>query len=168
MFTIWNINKKPDVSMTLNGALAGLVAITAPCAVVSPQSAIAIGAIAGFLVVVSVLFIDKVLKIDDPVGAVSVHLVNGVFGTLAVGLFAEAKYNGGVATGLFFGGGLHQLGVQALGVISVAAWVLGTVTVMFLAIKYTVGLRVTKEEELKGLDIDEHGMEAYSGFQVID
>jgi Amt family ammonium transporter len=168
MIVIWLINKKPDVSMTLNGALAGLVAITAPCAVVSPISAIIIGLIAGILVVLSVLFIDKVLKIDDPVGAVSVHAVNGVWGTLAVGLFAESQFNGGVATGLFFGGGLKQLGVQALGVLCVAGWVIVCMTILFLILKYTIGLRVSKEEELKGLDIGEHGMEGYSGFQIID
>lgn len=168
MITIWLISKKPDVSMTLNGALAGLVAITAPCAVVSPLSAVIIGAIAGVLVVISVLFIDKVLKIDDPVGAISVHMVCGVFGTLAVGLFGEAKYNGGVAVGLFFGGGIRQLAIQALGVVSVAIWVIITASILFTILKFTVGLRVSREEELKGLDIDEHGMEAYSGFQILD
>ena len=172
MITIWIIGGKPDASMALNGALAGLVAITAPCAVVSPISAIIIGGLAGILVVLSVLFIDKVLKIDDPVGAVSVHGVCGAFGTLAVGLFAEGKYADvagfGEVNGLFFGGGLTQLGIQLVGVLAVAAWVFVTATILFLILKYTVGLRVTKEEESKGLDIGEHGMEAYSGFQIID
>ncbi len=172
MFTVWIVNKKPDVSMTLNGALAGLVAITAPCAVVSPVSAIIIGAMAGVIVVLSVEFIDKVLKIDDPVGAISVHGVNGAFGTLAVGLFAEAKFatiaGFGEVNGLFFGGGFKQLSIQLTGVLSVAAWVIVTCLIMFLAIKYSIGLRVKREEELKGLDIGEHGMESYSGFQIIN
>ena len=172
MFTIWAINKKPDASMALNGALAGLVAITAGCAVVSPMSAIIIGALSGIIVVLSVLFIDKALKIDDPVGAVSVHGVCGAFGTLAVGLFAEAKFatvaGFGDINGLFFGGGLKQFGIQVIGVAAVAVWVFAAASILFLAIKYTIGLRVTKEEEIKGLDIGEHGMEAYSGFQIID
>jgi Amt family ammonium transporter len=170
MFTAWIRFKKPDASMTLNGALAGLVAITAPCAVVSPGSAIIIGALAGVLVVLSVEFIDKVLHIDDPVGAVSVHAVNGFFGTLCVGLFAEGKYAAatglGEVNGLFFGGGLHLLGVQLLGAFSVLAWVGVTTGLLFLVLKYTVGLRTSREEEIRGLDIDEHGMEAYAGFQI--
>jgi Amt family ammonium transporter len=179
MITIWIINKKPDASMTLNGALAGLVAITAGCSVVSPGSAIIIGIIGGVLVVLSVLFIDKVLKIDDPVGAVSVHGVMGAVGTIAVGLFAEGKYTKlagyadvaegeGAIAGLFFGGGFSQLGIQLIGVGAVAIWVLGAAAILFLGLKFTVGLRVSKEEELKGLDIGEHGMEAYSGFQILD
>lgn len=167
MIAVWLLNKKPDVSMTLNGVLAGLVAITAPCAVVSPTSAIIIGLVGGVIVVLSVEFIDKILKIDDPVGAVSVHGVTGVWGTLAVGLFAEEKFSGEIQ-GLFFGGGFSQLGVQLTGVLTVAAWVLATSAVLFLGIKYTVGLRVSKEEELRGLDICEHGMGAYSGFQIIE
>jgi Amt family ammonium transporter len=172
MITIWIIGGKPDASMTLNGALAGLVGITAPCAVVSPISAIIIGGLAGVIVVASVLFFDKVLKIDDPVGAISVHGICGVFGTLSVGLFAESKFSEvagfGDINGLFFGGGFSQLLKQTIGVISVAAWVIATAAILFLILKYTVGLRVTKEEESKGLDIGEHGMEAYSGFQIID
>ena len=164
MITVWLITKKPDVSMTLNGALAGLVAITAPCAVVSPISAIIIGSIAGIIVVLSVLFIDNVLKIDDPVGAVSVHGINGVWGTLAVGIFAEEKYSGSAE----LVGGLKQFGIQALGIVSVAFWVILMATILFLILKFTVGLRVSKEEEIKGLDIGEHGMEAYVGFQIID
>ncbi len=164
MSTIWIKSKKPDVSMSLNGALAGLVAITAGCAAVSPVSAIVIGLIAGVVVVLSVELFDFAFKIDDPVGAISVHGVCGALGTLMVGLFAEKRYGG--VDGLFFGGGFTLLGVQALGVLAVMAWVTVTAGAIFLAIKYTVGLRVSREEELRGLDIDEHGMEAYSGFQI--
>jgi len=170
MFTAWAFFKKPDASMALNGGLAGLVAITAPCAVVSPSSAVIIGLLAGSLVVLSVLFIDKVLHIDDPVGAVSVHGVCGAFGTLCVGLFAESKYAVAAGldpvSGLFFGGGFSLLGVQALGVAAVFGWVIVTATVLFVVLKKTVGLRVTADEEARGLDIGEHGMEAYAGFQV--
>jgi Amt family ammonium transporter len=167
LMTIWIISKKPDPTMALNGVLAGLVAITAPCADVSPVSAVFIGLIAGVLVVLSVLFIDKVLKVDDPVGAVSVHGVTGLFGTLAVGLFAEPQYANGL-TGLFFGGGFLQLGKQALGAVTVAAYVMAVAFIMFFIMKKTIGIRVSKTEELKGLDIDEHGLEAYSGFQILD
>ncbi|MCK4859009.1 MAG: ammonium transporter [Candidatus Omnitrophica bacterium] len=170
MFTAWKRFGKPDTSMALNGALAGLVAITAGCASVSPLSAIIIGAIAGVLVVVSVEFIDKILHIDDPVGAISVHGVCGAFGTLAVGLFAQAAYGKasgvGAINGLFFGGGLSQFFVQLLGVFSVGAWVFGSSLLLFSIIKKTVGLRASDEEQLKGLDISEHGMEAYAGFQI--
>lgn len=159
MCASWIIGKKPDGSMALNGALAGLVAITAGCASVSPVSSIWIGLIAGVIVVLSVIFIDNVLKIDDPVGAVSVHAVNGAWGTLAVGFFATDG-------GLFFGGGAKLLGVQALGVVTAFAWAFGLGMILFLTIKYTIGLRVSEEEEIKGLDIGEHGMEAYSGFQI--
>jgi Amt family ammonium transporter len=170
MFTAWAFYKKPDTSMTLNGALAGLVAITAPCAVVSPGSAIIIGLAAGVLVVLSVLFFDKVFHIDDPVGAISVHGVCGAFGTLCVGLFAEARYAQsaglGEVSGLFFGGGFTQLGVQALGVVSVFAWVGIAAFVLFSILRATMGLRVSHKEEVRGLDIGEHGMEAYAGFQI--
>ena len=155
----WVIMKKPDASMALNGALAGLVSITAPCDGVTPMGAIIIGAVGGVLVVSSVLFIDHVLKIDDPVGAVSVHGVCGVWGTLATGLF-------NMESGLFYGGGLKQLGVQALGAGVAFVWAFGLGLILFFAISKTIGLRVTPEEELKGLDIGEHGMEAYSGFQI--
>ena len=158
----WLWFRKPDASMTLNGCLAGLVAITAPCAVVSPGDSIVIGLIAGVLVVLAVEFIDKVLKVDDPVGASSVHLVNGIFGTLAVGLWGNVD---GVAVGLFHGGGLHQLGVQALGVASVGLWAGLTSVFLFVVIKKTVGLRITQKEELMGLDLSEHKSEAYPGFQ---
>jgi len=170
MFTAWLRFGKPDTSMALNGALAGLVAITAGCASVSPLSALIIGVIAGVLVVLSVEFIDKILHVDDPVGAISVHGVCGAWGTLAVGLFAQASYGEssgvGAVNGLFFGGGLSQFMTQLLGVISVFIWVFGAALILFGIIKATAGLRVSKEEELKGLDISEHGMESYSGFQV--
>jgi ammonium transporter, Amt family len=159
MLTAWITEKKPDGSMAMNGALAGLVAITAGCASVSPMGAIWIGLSAGVIVVLSVLFIDKTLKIDDPVGAVSVHGVCGAWGTLAVGLFA-------VDGGLFYGGGMSQLGVQAIGVLSAFVWAFGIGYILFTMIKKTIGLRVSEEEELRGLDIGEHGMEAYSGFQI--
>ena len=167
MFTAWAILKKPDASMTLNGALAGLVAITAPCDIVTPVGALIIGAIAGVLVVLSVLAIDRI-GVDDPVGAISVHLVNGVWGTLACGLFgAEGVLKIAEAnTGLFYGGGFHTTGVQLLGIAAYGGWafVLGMIT--FLTLKKTVGLRVSAEEELKGLDITEHGNDAYAGFQI--
>jgi len=155
----WVIMKKPDASMALNGALAGLVSITAPCNGVTPVGAILIGIVGGVLVVFAVLFIDRVLKIDDPVGAVSVHGICGTWGTLATGLF-------NMESGLFYGGGLKQLGVQALGAGAAFVWAFGLGLILFCAISKTIGLRVTPEEEMKGLDIGEHGMEAYSGFQV--
>lgn len=159
MATAWVLLKKPDVSMTLNGALAGLVAITAPCDGVSPIGAILIGSVGGVLVVLSVLFIDHVLKVDDPVGAVSVHGVCGAWGTLSAGLF-------NLESGLFYGGGLGQLGVQALGMVAAFAWAFGLGLGLFYLIKVTIGLRVSEEEEQKGLDLGEHGMEAYAGFQI--
>ncbi len=164
LFTSWFRFNKPDISMALNGVLAGLVAITAPCANVSMSSAIIIGLIAGVLVVLAVEFIDKVLHVDDPVGAVAVHGVNGVWGTLAVGLFAEESFGG--VNGLFFGGGVSQLLVQLKGVAAVFVWVVLTSALVFAAAKYLIGLRVDKQEELKGLDLIEHGQEAYSGFQI--
>jgi Amt family ammonium transporter len=164
MVTAWVRYGKPDVSMSFNGVLAGLVAITAGCANVSPDGAMIIGLIAGVVVVLSVDFIDKVLKIDDPVGAISVHGVCGALGTLCVGLFASPEY-GGVA-GLFYGGGMTQFITQAIGVGSVFLWAFGTGLVLFFALKVTVGIRVPAEEEIKGLDITEHGQEAYSGFQI--
>jgi len=159
LITSWTLLKKPDISMALNGALAGLVAITAPCDGVSPIGAIIIGLIAGILVVLSVLFFDHIVKVDDPVGAVSVHGVNGLWGTLSYGLFA-------MDGGLFYGGGFRQLGVQLLGAATAFVWAFGLGIVLFGILSKTVGLRVSPEEELKGLDIGEHGMEAYSGFQI--
>jgi len=170
MFTAWFRFGKPDTSMALNGALAGLVGITAPCACVSPLSAIIIGAVAGVLVVLSVEFIDKVLHVDDPVGAISVHGVCGAWGTLSVGLFAQSAYGessgAGAINGLFFGGGLSQFFIQLIGVVSVFLWVFGSALILFYIIKKTVGLRASDEEQLKGLDISEHGMESYAGFQI--
>jgi Amt family ammonium transporter len=164
LVTSWIWFKKPDCSMTLNGLLAGLVAITAPCAVVSPGASVVIGLIAGVLVVCAVEFIDKALKIDDPVGASSVHLVNGIFGTIAVGIWANAPEEGII--GLLHGGGLRQLGVQLLGILAVGAWAALTSLALFLLIKLTAGLRVTAKEELMGLDLSEHKSEAYTGFQI--
>jgi Amt family ammonium transporter len=163
MIFSWIWFKKPDASMTLNGLLAGLVAITAPCAVVSPGASIVIGLIGGILVVLSVEFIDKVLKVDDPVGAVSVHCVCGIFGTLAVGIWGNVE---GVAVGLLHGGDFSQLGIQALGVLSVGAWALVTSLILFLAIRAATGLRVSPKEEMIGLDLSEHKTEAYTGFQI--
>jgi len=170
MIASWIGSKKPDASMSLNGALAGLVAITAPCYTVTPMGAIMIGAIAGALVYFSVIFIDNVLKVDDPVGAVSVHGVCGAFGTLACGLFNAEKVLGigDANSGLFYGGGIGQLGVQLTGVVSAFAWAFGLGLLMFTIIKVTIGLRADKEEEIKGLDIGEHGMEAYAGFQIFN
>jgi Amt family ammonium transporter len=160
----WLWFKKPDCSMTMNGVLAGLVGITAPCAVVSPGASIVIGLIAGVLVVLSVEFIDKVLKVDDPVGACSVHLTCGIWGTIAVGIWGNAEAEGVI--GLLHGGGFSQLGVQLVGVLSVGAWAAITSLVLFLGIKAVVGLRVSPKEELMGLDISEHKSEAYAGFQI--
>ncbi|MDP8212325.1 MAG: ammonium transporter [Candidatus Zapsychrus exili] len=168
MIISWILFKKPDVSMTLNGALAGLVSITAGCYTVTPIGSILIGLVGGILVVLSVLFIDKVLKVDDPVGAVSVHGVCGAWGTLACGLFnAELAIGIGEANGgLLYGGGFAQLGSQFLGVGTAFIWAFFTGLILFKVIKATVGIRVTPEEELRGLDITEHGMEAYAGFQI--
>ncbi len=162
----WVLMGKPDLGMTLNGCLAGLVAITAPCAFVGMGSAILIGLIAGVLVVVAVMGFDR-LRIDDPVGALSVHLANGVFGTLAVGLFAQDKITGtATGNGLFFGGGFKLLGAQLAAVVSVAVFVFAAAAVTWLVLKSVMGIRVSREEELRGLDIGEHGNEAYAGFQV--
>lgn len=164
MLTAWIRSGKPEPSMSLNGVLAGLVGITAGCANVSPGAAIAIGFLAGILVVFSVEFIDKVLHVDDPVGAISAHGVCGAWGTLAVGLFASKEFGG--ISGLFDGGGISLLISQFIGVVSVMTWCLGAGFVLFLAIKATTGLRVSHEEERRGLDITEHGVESYSGFQI--
>ncbi len=164
MLLVWLLFGKPDLSMTMNGALAGLVGITAPCAFVSPMVAMIIGMVSGVLVVVGVSLLDK-LQIDDPVGAVPVHAMNGIWGTLAIGLFGRQSL-GLAHEGLFYGGGFSQLGVQALGIASIAGFVLVSMGIVFKLIDMTIGLRVTPEEELRGLDIDEHGMESYSGFQI--
>lgn len=159
---------KPDLSMILNGCLAGLVAITAPCAWVSVGSSLVIGLIAGFLVVVAVLLFDR-WRIDDPVGALSVHLVNGVFGTLAVGLFADAAAAPltGPANGLFFGGGFTQLWAQLVGVLTAGGYVFGVAIVAWAVLKVTMGIRVSAEEEIEGLDVGEHGNSAYPDFQMV-
>lgn len=160
MIITWIRYKKPDVSMSLNGALAGLVAITAGCDMVSPFGAFCIGIIAAFVIVFGVEFIDKVLKIDDPVGAVGVHGLCGMTGTLLTGVFA-------LDGGLLYGGGFKFLGIQALGVISVAAWVGVTMTIVFTVIKKTMGLRVSRAEEVTGLDITEHGLvSSYADFMT--
>ena len=160
MLFTWIRNGKPDVSMSLNGALAGLVGITAGCANVDAVGALVIGLIAGVLVVLAVEFIDQKLKVDDPVGAVAVHGVCGIWGTIAVGLFA-------VEGGLFYGGGAVQLGVQSLGFVSIAAWTFLTVGLTFFIIKKINGLRVSKEDEISGLDITEHGLtSSYADFVI--
>lgn len=164
MFFAWKKCGNPDLTMTMNGALAGLVAITAPCAFVLPFEAIIIGAVAGILVVAGTLFLDKV-RIDDPVGAVPVHMMNGIWGTVAVGLFGH-KALGLARDGLFHGGGFAQVGVQFLGVLAVVGFVGVSMMVVFKTIDAIFGLRVSREEELKGLDISEHEMEAYADFQI--
>lgn len=160
----WVLLGKPDLGMTLNGCLAGLVAITAPCAFVSIASSILIGLIAGVLVVLSVIIFDRA-RIDDPVGALSVHLVNGVLGTICVGLFAQDKI-AGIATGngLFYGGGTKLLVAQLTGVLGVAIFTFGVSFLIWLAIKSFMGIRVTLQEEIEGLDIGEHGNSAYPEF----
>ena len=164
MFLTWKKYGKPDVSMTLNGILAGLVAITAGCHIVSLYGAIAIGAVGGILVVYGCEILDQKLHVDDPVGAVGVHCLNGVWGTLAVGLFACNTPASEGTLGLFFRGGTALLITQLIGVIIVAVWVCSMSFIMFTLIKKTVGLRVTPQEELAGLDLGEHGSEAYPDF----
>jgi Amt family ammonium transporter len=162
----WLLLGKPDLGMSINGCLAGLVAVTAGCAFVSVPSALIIGGIAGVLVVLAVVFFDR-LHIDDPVGALSVHLVNGIFGTLCVGLFAQDGITGtATGNGLFFGGGLTLLGAQALGVACVAAFVLPASLLIWTAIRKSVGIRVSLQEEVQGLDIGEHGNVAYPEFTI--
>lgn len=155
MIVTWIKYKRPGLSITLNGALAGLVAITAGCDVVSPGGAAIIGILAGTLLVFAVEFIDKVLKIDDPVGAISVHGLNGALGTIMVGFFDTSN-------GLFYGGGAAQLGSQLIGVLAIAAWALGLGFIVFLSLKKTIGVRVSKRIEEEGLDIYEHGESAYN------
>ncbi len=170
MIFTWIKYGKPDVSMCLNASLAGLVAITAGCDVTDAFGAIVIGAVSGVLVVFGVWLLDYKLRVDDPVGAVAVHCLNGIWGTLAVGLFATTSAPGNDSyTGLFYGGGFHLFGLQLLGFVSVAAWTAVTITITFLIIKATIGLRVTEEEEIVGLDPTEHGLaSAYSGFSIMD
>lgn len=169
MIFTWIRYGKPDVSMCLNASLAGLVAITAPCDVTDTTGAIIIGAVAGVLVVFGVWFCDNVVHVDDPVGAVAVHCLNGIWGTLAVGLFATDTAPESMINGLFYGGGFKQLGIQLLGVITVLAWTAVTMIIVFKLIDMTIGLRVTEEEEIEGLDAKEHGLaSAYAGFSIMD
>ena len=177
MIFTWIKYGKPDVSMCLNASLAGLVAITAPCDVTDAFGAIVIGAVAGLLVVFAVWFLDYKLRVDDPVGAVAVHMMNGIWGTLSVGLFATnsapgysiADASGTELVGLFYGGGFKLLGLQLIGFASVAVWTAVTITIVFQVIKATVGLRASQEEEIVGLDATEHGLaSAYSGFSIMD
>ena len=176
MIFTWIKYGKPDVSMCLNASLAGLVAITAPCDVTDAFGAVAIGVVAGFLVVFGVWLLDHVLRIDDPVGAVAVHCMNGIWGTLAVGLFATdtapgysiANASGETLTGLFYGGGFELLKLQFIGFASVAAWTAVTITITFLVIRAIAGLRADREEEMAGLDAAEHGLpSAYAGFAML-
>ncbi len=169
MIFTWIRYGKPDVSMCLNASLAGLVAITAPCDVTDTTGSIIIGAVAGVLVVFGVWFCDNVAHVDDPVGAVAVHCVNGIWGTIAVGLFATSTVPESTIDGLFYGGGFRQLGIQIIGVISVLAWTAVTMIIVFKLIDKTVGLRVSEEEEIEGLDVTEHGLaSAYAGFSIMD
>lgn len=166
MIFTWIKDGKPDVSMSLNASLAGLVAITAPCDCVDALGSIIIGAVSGILVVVAVEVIDKKLHVDDPVGAVAVHMVNGIWGTIAVGLFSTGAND--VGKGLFYGGGFKQFGIQLMGFAAVAAWTVVTMLIVFTLIKKTNGLRVSAEEEIKGLDATEHNLpSAYADFMPV-
>jgi Amt family ammonium transporter len=164
MVTVWKRFGKPDLSMAMNGALAGLVAITAPCAYVEPWAALVIGTVAGYLVVKGVELLDK-LQIDDPVGAFPVHGICGIWGTLCVGIFGKSAL-GLANNGFIYGGNPMQLGIQIVGSVSTVVFVVVSMGIMFKLIDLTVGLRINREEELQGLDIGEHGMEAYGGFQI--
>ena len=169
MIFTWLRYGKPDVSMCLNASLAGLVAITAPCDVTDGLGALIIGAVAGVLVVFGVWFCDNVVHVDDPVGAVAVHCLNGIWGTIAVGLFATTNAPESTLKGLFYGGGFGLLGTQLLGIVTVLAWTVVTMTIIFKVIDMTIGLRVSEEEEIVGLDSKEHGLaSAYAGFSIMD
>ena len=177
MIFTWIKYKKPDVSMCLNASLAGLVAITAPCDTADALGSVFIGLVSGLLVVFGVWFLDNVIHVDDPVGAVAVHMMNGIWGTIAVGLFSTSSVpgysltdaSGNVMTGLFYGGGFKLLGIQLIGMFATAAWTAVTITITFFAIKKIFGLRVTQEEEITGLDATEHGLpSAYAGFSIMD
>jgi Amt family ammonium transporter len=158
-FCTWMKYRKSDISMTLNAALAGLVGITAGCAAVSNFGAVAIGAICERVVVLSIAFIDEKLKIDDPVGAISVHVVCQALGTILVGLFA-------IDGGLFYGGGFSKLGIQTVGVLAIGAWAVAMTFIVLFILKKTMGLRVSERDETEGLDITEHGMNAYPDFRL--
>jgi Amt family ammonium transporter len=164
MFCCWLMFGKPDLTMAMNGALAGLVAITAPCAVVSPIAAIMIGLIGGILVVLGITLLDK-MGVDDPVGCIPVHAFNGMWGTIAVGIWGQKALGLGM-DGLLHGGGFAQLGIQILGTVACAVFAMAAMAIVFAAVKALNGLRVSSEEELRGLDIEEHGMEAYADFQT--
>ena len=177
MIFTWIKYKKPDVSMCLNASLAGLVAITAPCDTADALGSVFIGLVSGLLVVFGVWFLDNVIHVDDPVGAVAVHMMNGIWGTIAVGLFSTSSVpdysltdaSGNVMTGLFYGGGFKLLGIQLIGMFATAAWTAVTITITFLLIRKIFGLRVTQEEEITGLDATEHGLpSAYAGFSIMD
>ena len=169
MIFTWIKYGKPDVSMCLNASLAGLVAITAPCDVTDAFGAIVIGFVAGLLVCFGVWFLDNVVHIDDPVGAVAVHMMNGIWGTIAVGLFATDTAPDSTLKGLFYGGGFDLLGIQLVGFAAVAAWAAIMMFIVFSIIKAIFGLRVTEEEEIEGLDVKEHGLaSAYAGFSIVD
>ena len=177
MIFTWIKYGKPDVSMCLNASLAGLVAITAPCDTADALGSAIIGIVSGLLVVFGVWLLDNVLHIDDPVGAVAVHMINGIWGTIAVGLFSTssvpgysvADASGNVMTGLFYGGGFKLLGIQMIGMLATAGWTAVTITITFFAIKKIIGLRASEEEEITGLDVTEHGLvSAYSGFSIMD
>ena len=173
MMYMWIRYGKPDPSMTCNGALAGLVAITAPCAFVNGISSFIIGLVSGILVCVSVSVVENKFKIDDPVGAVSVHAVNGVWGIIAVGLFADGTYGNGLngvaggVTGLFYGGGFSQLASQLIVVLVLIVWGFGSSFLFFKILDKTIGIRVSKEAELEGLDIPEMGILAYPDFALV-
>ena len=162
--TVWIVAGKPDLTMGMNGALAGLVAITAPCAFVEPGHAVLIGLVGGVIVVFGVFFLDR-RGVDDPVGAIAVHGMNGIWGTLAVGIWGQAAL-GVPNDGLWYGGGFGQLGIQLLGTVTVSVFIIVVMGLIFKLIDVVMGLRVPREEELKGLDVAEHGADAYSGFQV--
>ena len=169
MIFTWLRYGKPDVSMCLNASLAGLVAITAPCDVTDGLGALIIGAVAGVLVVFGVWFCDNVVHVDDPVGAVAVHCLNGIWGTIAVGLFATTNAPESTLKGLFYGGGGGLLGTQLRGIVTVLAWTVVTMSIIFKVIDMTIGLRVSEEEEIVGLDSKEHGLaSAYAGFSIMD
>ncbi len=167
MIFTWIKYKKPDVSMCLNASLAGLVAITAGCDVTDALGAFFIGTVSGILVVFGVWFCDYVIHVDDPVGAVAVHFCNGIWGTIAVGLFATPAAPGNEIAGLFYGGGFGQLVIQLLGMAAVLGWTVVTMFIVFKVIDKTAGLRVTDQEQLDGLDIHEHGIDAYAGLGII-
>ncbi len=164
MVIAWLKFGKPDLTVALNGALAGLVGITAPCAVVGSGSSIAIGIVSGVLVVYGIMWLN-VIQIDDPVGAIPVHGLCGIWGTLAVGIFGQAAL-GAPIDGLFYGGGFGQLGIQSLGLVACLGFTAIAMLIVFKAIDAVIGLRVSRETEIRGLDLDEHGMESYGGFQI--